>query len=261
MSSYENILVEVRDAVLRVQINRPGSHNALSRATLTELGRAFAACAAEPTLKAVVLTGAGNESFAAGGDVKEFALLRTAEQAGELFDLANSGFDQVRDFPVPVVAAINGWALGGGAELAMACDYRIGAANASIGFIQARLNITTGFGGGTDLMRALGSARAMRYGLSAKTLNADEALRIGLLDAVAADGEPLEQAVDEFLEPILRQRPQVIRGYKAMAIAERRGLPSSERRAIEREWFSRTWAHADHWAAVDAMSQKQLRTK
>jgi enoyl-CoA hydratase len=261
MQNFENLIVDIRNDVLWVQVNRPARRNALSRATLAELGEACAVFAPKLTLKAAVVTGVGNEAFAAGGDVKEFAQIRTAEEAGELFDLASTALDAVRNFPVPVVAAVNGWALGGGAELAMACDYRVIASHASIGFIHASLNITSGFGGGADLMRTLGCSRAMRHELSGEALNAHEALQLGLVDAIAAEGEILEESIASFLRPILSRKPQVIRGYKAMAIAERQGLSLPQRRAIERQSFSHTWAHADHWVAVEASAQTSTKTK
>ncbi|AMN47065.1 enoyl-CoA hydratase [Steroidobacter denitrificans] len=256
MMYYKNLIVEIRDQVLWVKINRPKVRNALSLATLGELGRACTEYAAEPALKAVVLTGEGNESFAAGGDLKEFSAIRTAAQTEQLFDLASSVLDKIRKFPTPVVAAVNGWALGGGAELALACDFRVAAAHASIGYIHGRLNITCGFGGGADLMQLLGGSRAMLHGLTAKPLPALEAQRAGLFDRVAEEGERLESCVAGFLEPLLGQQPQVIRAYKAMASAAQQGLSGEERRAIEREWFVRTWTHADHWAAVDATMKK-----
>lgn len=262
MSSYENLIVEPRDQILWLRINRPAVRNALSRATLAELGRACAEHASEPELKALVLTGEGTESFAAGGDLNEFSQIRTAEQTGQLFDLASSALDAVRRFPVPVIAAVNGWALGGGAELALACDFRVAAPHASIGYIHSRLNIACGFGGGADLMRLLGYSQAMLHGLTAKPLSAHEAHRIGLIDMVAEEGEKLENCVARFIEPLLRQSSQVIRAYKAMASAARQGLPPDERRAIERDWFIRTWTHGDHWSAVEAAMKKQsTRTK
>lgn len=248
--SFENLIVEMRGEVLWVQIDRPHARNALSRAALAELEDVFTRYAQAPSMKLAVLTGAGNEAFAAGGDLKEFSKIRTEQGAGELFRSASAALDRVRFFAVPVVAAINGWALGGGAELALACDYRIAAAHARLGFVQARLNVTTGFGGGTDLMDVLGPARALRHALAAQTLDAQEALRLGLVDALASPNERLEVAVAAFIEPMLRHPPQVIRGFKALASAARRGLSLEERRAIEQDWFSRTWAHEDHWAAM-----------
>jgi enoyl-CoA hydratase len=255
MTGYHNLLVETRDDVLWVRINRPDCRNALSRDTLAEIGEAFAAHA-DAALKAAVITGAGSAAFAAGGDLKELAQVRTAEQVGEFFDESSQAVDEVRRFPLPTVAALNGIALGGGAELAVACDFRVALPTAALGFIQARLNISCGFGGGQDLVRLLGPTAAMAEGLRAETLTAEQARKRGLVDEVATEDESLEQCVDRFLRPLLRQKPQVIRAYKALANAARATLDASQRRALEREWFVRTWTHDDHWAAVDAIMRK-----
>ena len=255
---YDNLIVDVRHDVLWMRINRPNSRNALSKATLGELGRACSVHAGSPSLRAAVITGEGDEAFAAGGDLKELAVLRDANEVSAFFDFASGALDEVRLFPVPVVAALNGWALGGGAELAMACDFRVAAPHASIGYIQARLNISCGFGGGADLMRRLGHSSALLRGLSADTYDAGQALARGMVDEVAADGEPLHDCVMRFLQPVLKQSPQVIRAYKAMAVAERLGLGLAQRRAIERDWFTRTWTHPDHWSAVDTLARRKL---
>lgn len=253
MSGYEHLRLERREAVLWVHIARPHSRNALSRATLLELGRAFAAHATDPALEAAVLTGDGEEAFAAGGDLKELATVRTPEDTGALFDLACGALDEIRRFPLPTVAALNGLAVGGGAELAIACDFRVAARHAAIGFVQARLALSCGFGGGADLVQLLGPAATLRLGLAADIYDAPQALRAGLVDDIASDGETLEQCVARFLEPIARNPPQVIRAHKAIVAAARLGLPPEERRAIEREAFVHTWTHADHWAAVEAL--------
>jgi enoyl-CoA hydratase len=257
---YDNLIVDIQQDVLWLRINRPGSRNALSKSTLGELGRACAGIAGDQSLRAAVITGEGEDAFAAGGDLKELGELRAADAVSQFYDFASGALDQVRRCPVPVVAALNGWALGGGAELAMACDFRVAARNASIGYIQARLNISCGFGGGADLMRRLGPSGALLRGLSADTFGAEQALARGFVDEVAADGESLHDCVMRFLQPMLKQKPQVIRAYKAMAIAERLGLDPVQRRALEREWFVRTWMHDDHWAAIDKMAMKKRET-
>jgi len=256
VTHYKNLIVNVRDDVLWLRINRPQSKNALSGATLSELREACAAGAAIASLKAMVVTGEGSESFAAGGDLKEFAAIRSVEATDQLWETGSGALDGIRNFPVPVVAAVNGWALGGGAELAVACDYRVAARHAAIGFIHARLNITCGFGGGADLMRLLGHSRALRHALGAKALSAAEAHALGLVDEVAAEDEALEDCVTRFLEPMLRHKPQVIRAYKRMAVAQREGAPLQARRAIEKECFRDTWMHDDHWSAVDQMTRR-----
>jgi enoyl-CoA hydratase len=257
VAAGDNVNVEVTNGVAWLCINRPLARNALSRDTLLELGRRCAAVGTDVAVKAVVVTGAGSEAFAAGGDLKELASLRAPADVQAFFDDAAAALDHIRRCPVPTVAALNGWALGGGAELAMACDFRVAAAHAKIGYIQARLAITCGFGGGADLMHRLGYAKALRHGLSAQPLAAADALELGLVDDVAAPDESLKDCVARFLQPMLRQTPLVIRGYKAMANAERQGLPAEERRRIERDSFTRTWTHQDHWDAVDAASRER----
>jgi enoyl-CoA hydratase len=255
MTDYRNLLVDVRSSVLWVRINRPHARNALSRQTLGEIGRAMRTHA-DLDVKAAVITGEGGDAFAAGGDLKELGVVRTAEEAAAFFDESSRALDEIRRFPLPTVAALNGMALGGGAELAVACDYRIAAPTASLGFIQARLNICCGFGGAQDLIRLLGSAAGMAQGLRAETLSAAQAFELGLVDQVAAPDETLEQCVLQFLQPMLRQQTQVIRAYKAFATAASQGLDAAERRALERDWFVRTWIHDDHWAAVDAITKR-----
>lgn len=257
MGRYENIIVEIGDGILWLRIDRPKSRNALSRDTLAELARACSENADHNALKAAVVIGEGIEAFAAGGDLKELSQLRAAEETSEFFDFASGALDEIRRFPVPVVAALNGWALGGGAELALACDFRVAATHAAIGYIQAKHNISCGFGGGADLMRLLGYSAALLHGLSAETLDARQAHACGLVDEIALEGESLEDCVTRFLRPVLKQKPQVIRAYKAMAVAERLGLSLRERRAIERDWFTRTWTHVDHWSAVDELTRKR----
>jgi len=253
---FEHIVVEQAEGLLRVRINRADKRNALSRAVLSELEGAFSVHAGDTSLKAAVLTGAGDKAFAAGGDLREFATLRSEQDATELFSDAHRALEQVRRFPVPVIAALNGLAVGGGAELALACDFRVAAAHATLGFVQGRLNISTGFGGGADLMRLLGASRGLLCVLRGEVLSAADARSAGLIDEVAKESESLEQCVMRFLEPIRRQVPQVIRSYKAMALAERQGMGADERFRAELAGFVETWTHADHWAAADRVLAK-----
>jgi len=253
---FENIVVERAQDVLRVRIDRAEKRNALSRAVLSELASVFSLHVGDTSLKAAVLTGAGDKAFAAGGDLREFAALGSEQDAAKLFSDAHRALEQVRRFPVPVIAALNGLAVGGGAELALACDFRVAAAHATLGFVQGRLNISTGFGGGADLMRLLGASRGLLCALRAEVLSATDARSAGLIDEVAGEGESLEQCVMRFLEPIHRQVPQVIRAYKAMALAERQGMGADERFRVELAGFVETWTHADHWAAADRVLTK-----
>lgn len=247
----------VRDAVLEVRLDRPEKRNALSRQVLGELGEAFARHAKDETIKLALLTAAGDKAFAAGGDLQEFSTIRARSDAAELFALANRALHAVRQFPAPVVAVLNGMALGGGAELAIACDFRVAARSASIGFVQARLAITTGFGGGTDLLALLGARQALRLLLNADTLDAEQALALGLVDAVASENETLEACVARFVAPMKRVPAHVARAYKAQALAARLGLSRAEREEQEQRGFVDTWVHPAHWAAAERLVSKR----
>ncbi|MDQ4060883.1 MAG: enoyl-CoA hydratase/isomerase family protein [Pseudomonadota bacterium] len=241
------------DGVLRVTINRPQKRNALSRSVLQALREAFDRHAEDDTLRLAVLTSAGEKSFAAGGDLREVASIRTIEGAARFAEESCAALDSIRRFPLPVVAAVNGDALGGGSELAVACDMRILAAHARIGFIQGRLNVSTAWGGGPDLMRLVGYGRALSLLTRSAMVGGDEALALGVADAVAPAGEPFAAFVDRFIEPMRQQSPMVMRGFKAQALLERLGAPLEERRRSERHFFSRSWVHDDHWAVADKL--------
>jgi enoyl-CoA hydratase len=252
----DELLATVEDGLLRVTINRPEKRNPLSRAVLARLGEVFRAHREAPVGLAL-LTGAGERSFAAGGDLRDLEKVRTPEEAGALFDLGNGAFQAIREFPVPVVAALNGLAIGGGAELASACDLRIAAAHARIGFVHGNLNIPPAWGGGSDLIAILGPARGLELLCSARVMSAQEALAIGLVDAVAADGEPFAEFTARFLAPLRKQRPQVMRSFKGLAAGRKLGLPRADIDARDRALFAQAWCHPDHWAAAANVLKKE----
>ncbi len=253
-------VVEAAGGVLDVTINRPEKRNALSRTLLGELKRVFSESAGADGLRVAVLRGAGDKSFAAGGDLRDLAQVRTREEARRMAEEGQAALDAIRLFTVPVVAALNGDALGGGAELALACDFRVAASHAHIGFIQGRLNIATAWGGGGDLMRLVGAARALRLLAAGELLDAAGAQDLGLVDEVVAPGEPLQALIDRFIAPFLRQAPQVLRGFKALAAAIRKGLPGAEIREIETRHLIETWVHPDHWQAADKVLDARRTT-
>lgn len=251
-----DVLASVQESLLRVTLNRPEKRNPLSRAVLARLREVFEAHRDE-ALSVALLSGAGERSFAAGGDLRDLEQVRTPAEARALFDLGNCALQAIRDFPVPVVAALNGVALGGGAELAAACDVRIAAAHARIGFVQGTLNIPTAWGGGSDLVAILGPARGLELLCSARVLSAPEAHAMGLVEAVAAEGEPFADFVERFLGPWRKQCPQVMRAFKWQAAARKLGRPRGEIDLRDRELFARAWCHADHWQAAKDILKKE----
>jgi enoyl-CoA hydratase len=238
------LICDRRGEVLRITIDRPAKRNALSRSVLAEIRSAFADQAADETIKAAVLTGAGDRCFAAGGDLTELEAVRTPEGARAFSIEAKAALQAVRDFPAPVIAQLNGDALGGGAELALACDFRVMAPHARLGFLQAKLAVTTGWGGGYDLIRRVGASTALRLLSQAAVLSAEAAQALGLADAVGGSDE----AVEDLLAPMLRHSAHVLRGFKSIARAYDRQLRASVD-ATETEAFTQAWIHPDHWAA------------
>ena len=250
------VLAQVEGALLRVTINRPEKRNALSRAVLAELRDVFEAHAPNESLCAALVTGAGDKSFVAGGDLRDLDQVRSHADSLALFDIGNVAFQAIRTFPVPVIAALNGLALGGGAELAVACDLRIAAASARIGFVQATLGIPTAWGGGSDLMAIVGPARGLALLAEARVLTADEALRAGLVDAVAPQDEDFAAFVARTLAPWLARTPRVLRAFKWQSAARKLGLARGETDARDRELFAHAWSHPDHWAAAKDVLNK-----
>jgi enoyl-CoA hydratase len=241
--------------VLWLTLRRPEKRNALSRALLADLAASFRRWSEREDLCVAVLTGEGEKAFASGGDLDELRAMRDEAETLRFAGETRAALDTIRRFPVPVVAALNGDALGGGAELAMACDLRVAAPHARIGFLQGRLNIATAWGGGTDLLRLLGSARALLLLATAEAFEAKRAQELGLVDAVAPAGEPFRDFVAAFATRLAARKPQVMRAFKALAIAHRFGASSAEMAQIESRAFAGTWVHADHWAADALISR------
>jgi enoyl-CoA hydratase len=252
----KDLKVEMNDGVLRVTINRAQKRNALSAEVLQALFEAFNSHAEDHTLRVAVLRGAGEQCFAAGGDLRELASITTLEAAASMAIDAKAWLEAIRQFPLPVIAALNGDAMGGGAELAVACDFRIAASHARIGFVQGRLNIATAWGGGIDLMRLVGPSRALGLMCRGDMLSGAEAASLGLVDAVARADQSIDDLIAEFIAPILNQAPQVLRAFKAVAKGVRAGLSSTELNEIETRMFAQTWVHEDHWTAAEKITSK-----
>ena len=257
MQASQDIAVEESaDGVVWITIDRAHKHNALARGVHAAVAQAVAGAGARPGTRVVLLRGAGERFFAAGGDLVELSDVRDAPATHAMADRSRAALDAVRRCPVPVLAYLNGDAIGGGAELALACDLRLQAAHARIGFIQAKLAISTAWGGGPDLCRLVGGARALRMMGRCELIDAQQALQWGLADAAIADG-PQGEDMRAFLAPLLQCPPQVLRGIKAQLMAWREGVSYDERREVERQQVLSTWLHEDHWRA----SERFLSTK
>ena len=202
---------EVKDKIAVVTINRPEALNALNSQVLDDLAAAFDSIDVN-VVRAVVLTGAGEKSFVAGADIGEMSTLSKAE--GEAFGKkGNDIFRKIEQFPIPVIAAINGFALGGGCEISMSCDIRICSENAMFGQPEVGLGITPGFGGTQRLARLIGAGMAKQLIYTARNIKADEAYRIGLVNAVYPQ-EELLAAAEKMASQIAANAPIAVRACK-----------------------------------------------
>lgn len=251
-----NVVVrEPRPGAVWITVDRAQKHNALARPVLAELAAAVRRAGAREDVRYLVVTGAGDKYFAAGGDLRDLSSVRDEAAVMAMMEEAGAALDAIRHCPVPVIALLNGDAIGGGAELALACDMRLQSAHARIGYIQARLAITSAWGGGPDLFQLIGPAHAIRMMSRCELVGAEQALAWGLADAVVRDGAE-GQDVAAFLKPLDACAPQVLRGIKAQAIAARQGAGWKAHRAVEQQHLVRTWLHDDHWAASEKLLSK-----
>ncbi len=191
-ATYSNILVDVQGGVAVITINRPPA-NALSKATLEELNAAFDALASDANARAIVITGAGQYVFVGGADISEFVGLDEAGARASV-QRGHDLFSKIEHFPKPVIAAVNGVCVGGGNELALACDIRIAAESAKFGQPEVNLGIIPGWGGSQRLPRLVGKGRALEMMLTGDLVKADDAMRYGLVNKVVPDNEVLTQA-------------------------------------------------------------------
>lgn len=238
---------EVQDRVAVLTIDRPKALNALNPEVLNDLKAAFEGID-QSEVRCVILTGAGDKSFVAGADIAAMSTMTKAE--GEAFGrLGNDVFLMVENFPLPVIAAVNGFALGGGNELAMSCDIRLASENALFGQPEVGLGITPGFGGTQRLARVVGVGMAKQLVYSATNIKASEALRIGLVNAVYAPDQ-LMDAARKLAGKIASNAPIAVRNCKR-AINEGIELPIAEAVQVEERLFGACFETHDQ---VEGMS-------
>jgi len=190
--SYNNILIEKENGLAQLTINRPKKLNALNRETLEEIHNAFAELESDENVKIIVLTGSGEKAFVAGADISEFADYSIAEGKNLAAKGQEEVFDRIANFNKPVIAAINGFALGGGLELAMAAHFRIASDNAKMGLPETSLGVIPGYGGTQRLPQLVGKGRAMEMIMTAGMIDAKQALQYGLVNHVTPAEELME---------------------------------------------------------------------
>jgi enoyl-CoA hydratase len=210
--ALENVLIEKRGRVAIITINRPDKLNALNIATRGDILAAFDELERDDDVRVVVVTGSGEKAFIAGADINEFAGMSAIKQRAVM--KGRRAFDAVEDFPKPVIAMINGFALGGGCELAMACDIRIASSKAKLGQPEIKLGIIPGGGGTQRLTRLVGEGKAMELMLTGDMISAEEAKQLGLVNHVFAP-EELEAKTMELANRIAELSPVALAMAKA----------------------------------------------
>ena len=236
-----------------ITINRPEALNALNSAVLDELNGCLDGIDTN-VVRAVVLTGAGSKSFVAGADIGEMSKLSPAE--GEAFGKkGNDVFRKIETFPIPVIAAVNGFALGGGCEIAMSCDIRICSDNAMFGQPEVGLGITPGFGGTQRLARLIGAGMAKQLIYTARNIKADEALRIGLVNAVYPQ-EKLLGVAKKMAVNIAQNAPIAVRACKK-AINDGLDVKMDDAIVIEEKLFGSCFATHDQVEGMSAFLEKR----
>ncbi len=189
--NYKNILISIEEKIATVTINRPEKLNALSKATITDLSEAIKLLNKNEDVRVIILTGSGEKAFVAGADISEFANYTVVEGAQLAAEGQESLFDYIENLKKPVIAAINGFALGGGLELAMACHFRVASVNAKMGLPEVSLGLIPGYGGTQRLPQLIGKGRAMEMIMTAAMISAEEAKQYGLVNHVVPQTELL----------------------------------------------------------------------
>jgi enoyl-CoA hydratase len=248
------VIFETRDAIAFVRLNHPEKLNALSREMLLELGVAFRRIEGLKEIRAVILSGVGERAFSAGTDIKELATI-DEKDALEASRRGQEICNLIERCNVPVIAAVNGVAAGGGCELALACHLRVAASDASFSLPETKLGMIPAYGGTQRLARAIGEGRAFEMMLTGMSINAREALRIGLVNRVAEAAHLMDEA-ESLAREIAELAPLAIRACLE-AVTRGQALPLAEGLKLEAELFSKLFATEDVREGTRAFLEKR----
>jgi enoyl-CoA hydratase/carnithine racemase len=243
------------NGIVTLTFNRPEAMNALTLAMMESFREAVLSLKNDASLRVVIVTGAGEKAFCSGGDLNELSAYPAEDDARHMITLMGDALLALENLPVPVIAAVNGYALGGGTEIALACDLRVVDEAVRFGMVQVKMALTPGWGAGQRLLRAVGYARAMQILLQGKPMSAGEIQALGLVNSVVPAGKALEAALSLAGE-IAAVPPDVARGIKALL---RAGLtqPYHEALQTERTIFPPLWAAEAHVQAVERFLKRE----
>lgn len=252
--SYETLKLTVEDKVATITINRPEKLNALNATVITELENALKLVEADGAVKALIITGAGDRAFVAGADIAELSTLDVIS-GREFAERGQKVFNYIEKFPKPVIAAINGYALGGGSELAWACHFRLASENAKFGQPEVNLGIIPGYGGTQRLVRLVGKGRAAELILLGNQIDAVTAFQWGLVNKVVPQSE-LMNAAYELAKSLIGKAPVAIR-LAIQAINAALQIPQDEGMKIEAQLFAICCGTTDHKEGTRAFLEKR----
>ncbi len=251
---FENLLEEINDGILTITINRPTKLNALNRDTIQELHDAFQEAELNDKIKVIILTGSGEKAFIAGADISEFSDF-SAEEGKELSAQGQAKlFDQVANFSKPVIAAVNGFALGGGLELAMASHFRIASENAKMGLPEVSLGVIPGYGGTQRLPQLVGKGRAMEMIMTAGMIDSNQALQYNLVNHVTSQEDLLEFTTNIASKIARNSLVAISAAIKAVNANYEDGKNGFE---VEIEEFGRSFGTEDFKEGTDAFLNKR----
>jgi enoyl-CoA hydratase/carnithine racemase len=243
------VMNEHEEGIIELKLNRPLKYNAVDLDMMDELKASLNSLCIKNDLKAMVITGEGEKAFCSGGDVEAFHQLKTKDEAYYMLSKMGEVLYQIMTFPIPTFAIMNGIALGGGCEIATACDFRIAKQGISLGFIQGSLAITTGWGGATMLHEKLAYDKAMTMLLSGKRMSAEEAHSLGFIQKIVSAKNAQTEAY-QFIHESLVEHPNVLRAYKSVKVNQWINTQLHARMMSEINRCAELWEMEDHHSAV-----------
>lgn len=252
LASVPGVQLAIENDIATLTVDRPEVRNALSLTAMTDFAQAVERAHAERSLRALIVTGAGG-AFISGGDLTDLHRLSTEAEAEQMTDVMRAALDRLEALPCVTIAALEGPARGGGCEVALACDWRVAAADATLGFVQINVGVTTGWGGAARLQALIGYARALELLALGEVISAAEAQRMGLVNRVVPTGAALAEA-HSLAEAVCKRDAAAIRAYKRILHAARQSAQSAN--AIERDEFPRLWIGEAHLRAVKSFLNK-----
>ncbi|HMN04502.1 MAG TPA: enoyl-CoA hydratase-related protein [Flavobacteriales bacterium] len=252
--AYQNLLVADADGIRTITINRPDQLNALNRDTINELDQALGEAEADEAVRVLIITGSGPKAFVAGADIKEFAHFSVEEGKALSADGHRKLFNHVEQLTKPVIAAVNGFALGGGLELAMSCHFRVASDNARMGLPETSLGVIPGYGGTQRLARLVGKGKAMEMIFTAGMIKADEALQWGLVNHVVPQDQLLAKC-NELATAIIKNSPTAL--ASAIRAVNAGFEPGTDGLQREIEEFGKCFGTADFKEGTTAFMEKR----